>query len=724
MGIVFDTEHQLFHLATQHTSYIFSVFDSGFLYHQYWGKRIRTADLTGLWQVYPGLAVNYPGAPDNRYSQDIIPAEYPFFGKGDFRNPAVSVRFENGSRLVSFTYRTHRILTEKPQLDGLPSLHGADAALELVLADEVSGLELLLRYAVFEDCDVITRSAELKNCGAHPAYIERLFSFSLDLPPADYECIDLCGCHLRERQVERTPLRSGMQSIESRRGASSPNFNPFFALVSPHTTEDEGEAYGAALVYSGNFFAGAEQDNYGFVRLQMGINPFQFSWKLGAGECFIAPEAVLTYSACGLNRMSQNFHRAFRYHLGHALYKNKPRPVVINNWEGTYFDFDEQKILSMIRACDGLGLDVFVLDDGWFGKRDDDTTSLGDWFIDREKLPHGLTPLIEQCEAQGMRFGLWVEPEMVSPDSELYRAHPDWAIQDPQRESCLGRNQMVLDLSREDVFQYLLSTIRGLLNENRISYIKWDMNRHITDAYSKLLPAEQQGELAHRYILNYYRLMDALCKEFPQVIFEGCSSGGGRFDAGVLYYQPQIWTSDDSDAIARLRIQYGTSFVYPPECMTAHVSACPNHQVGRMTPFHTRGLVAMSASFGYELNPLTLTEEERAQVKQQVETYKNDFAPLVVGGEFYRLTDPFVKDDCGWMFVSPEQDKAVVVYARQLIRPSVRAVRVKLRGLDPDAVYHIRELSCDMGGDVLMNAGLTVPVLEDFEAVSYTLERK
>ncbi len=723
MPIVYEPNSRVFHLSTQGTSYLFQVFDSGYLYHLYWGKKVRTSDLSYLWQVYPGLAVNYPGAPDNRYSQDLIPAEYPVFGRGDFRNPAFSTTFQDGNRLIDFKYSSYKIYPNERKAKTLPGLSGADAALEIVLEDRIAGLEISLIYAVFESCDVISRRVVVKNCSEKAVRIERVLSMSVDLPPAEYEMVTLCGCHLRERQLERVSVRSGMQSIESRRGASSPQFNPFLALTNPKTSETEGEVYACNLIYSGNFFAGAEKDAYGFVRFQMGINPFDFSWKLSPGESFESPEAVLTYSSKGMGQMSRNFHQLYRNHLGTAAYKNAPRPVVINNWEGTYFDFDEEKILSMIKACDGLGIDVFVLDDGWFGKRDDDTSSLGDWYVNLQKLPHGLQPLIEQCEAQGMKFGLWFEPEMVSPKSALYHEHPDWAIHYNGRPFCLGRNQLVLDLSREDVCQYLYQTVSKVLRENRISYVKWDMNRHITDNYSSALSPDRQPELSHRYIINLYRLMKQFTEEFPEVIFEGCSSGGGRFDPGILYYQPQIWTSDNSDAISRLRIQYGTSFVYPPESMTAHVSVCPNHQMERNTPFKTRGLVAMSASFGYELNPLEFTEKERKMVKEQVRQYKKTVAPLVVKGAFYRLVNPFEKDDGSWMFVSPDQTKAFVVYVRQIAQPVIRGIRLKLQGLDPNAVYHIEELNADFGGDILMNVGLTVPVLGDFESIGYTLEK-
>ncbi len=723
MPILYDEERRLFHLRTKNSSYLFSVFDHDYLFSQYWGRGIHTADLTRLWQMYPsGFSPNYEGAPDARYSLDNIPAEYPVYGSGDYRSPAVMVEFENGGRLIDLRYQSHRITRGKTEPAGLPGLDGDTPVLELTLEDRPTGLQAVLCYSVFEEEDVITRSVRICNRTGGTVAVSRALSMSVDLPAAAFDMVGLYGHHINERQIERKPLRHGIQSVESRRGASSHQHNPFIALASPDADEETGEIYGAALVYSGNFVASAEMDPVGYVRLQMGINPFDFRWILEDGEDFIAPEAVMTYSASGFGGMSRSFHQVFRKHLGHAKYRNEPRPIVINNWEATYFAFDEDKLLHLLESCRGLGIDLFVLDDGWFGHRDDDTSSLGDWFLDERKLPRGLTPLIEKCEELGMKFGLWFEPEMISEDSELYAAHPDWCIRQEGRPYCRGRNQLILDLSRQEVLEYLKKAVGDILAANRISYVKWDMNRHMTDAYSAALPPARQPEIYHRYMLNLYALMDYLTSTFPDVLFEGCSGGGGRFDAGMLYYMPQIWTSDDSDAIERLKIQYGTSLVYPPQAMTAHVSACPNHQMGRMTPFKTRGLVAMSASFGYELNPLTLSEEERAQIAEQTALYRS-LSRLVTDGDFYRLISPFEGNGCGWMFVLPDRSRAFALYVRRLNDAADCLKRMKLRGLQPDARYHIEELDAEFWGDELMYAGLALPPLLDFEAAAYTLVR-
>lgn len=723
MPITFQEEGRIFHLSTAHTSYLFRVFQNDYLFTLYYGRRLRTCDMTHHWQVYPsGFSPIDQSFTDHRFSQDLMMLEYPVYGHGDYRAPAVSVRFPNGSRLLDLQYESHTIEKGKPALDGLPCTDGAEETLFIILRDRLSGIGVRLSYSVFFEEDVIARSAEILNDSREDITLTGVMSMSTDLPLGDFDMITLDGTHVRERQIERKPLRNGTQSIESRRGASSHHHNPFAVLAAPHTTEFAGEAYGVMLVYSGNFVLRAEKDAFSSVRLQAGINPFDFSWRLAPGEAFVTPEVLLSYTQNGLNRLSQQYHDLIRAHLGHTKAVGKRRPIVINNWEATYFNFDEQKLLDLIGSCKGLGIDVFVLDDGWFGHRDDDRTSLGDWFTDKRKLPNGLTPVIEACEAIGMRFGLWFEPEMISEDSELYHAHPDWIIGEPGRTFCRGRQQLILDLSREDVLRHIKTSVARMLRENRISYVKWDMNRHITDAYSRLLPPEKQPELYHRYMKNLYRLLDFLTSEFPDVIFEGCSGGGGRFDAGMLYYTPQIWTSDDSDAIARLRIQYGTSLAYPPVCMTAHVSASPNHQLERVTPFQTRGLVAMSASFGYELNPLNLSNEERAMIAEQTAQYKR-IAPLVVNGDFYRLVSPFEDDDCAWMFAAKDQSEAFAVYTRQLLRPAPNGKRIRFAGLDPNADYYIEELDRTFGGDELMYAGLAVPILLDFEAVSYTMRR-
>ncbi len=723
MPITFVPETQTFYLDTDNTSAIFRVYDQGYILTEYWGKRIHHADLTRLQKVYAsGFSPNYPGAVDRSWSLDLIPTEYPVYGGGDYRSPAVQVQFPDGSRLLDLKYHSHRVLEGKPELPGLPHLDGADCTLELTLRDDYSGLEVVLSYSLFEKIDIIARSARICNKTGAPLKVTRALSASIDLPRADFDMIGLYGAHIRERQLDRTPLRHGIQSVESRRGASSHQHNPFAALVSRETTEFSGDAYGAALIYSGNFVISAEVDSFDTTRFQLGINPFDFSWKLEDGEEFVTPEAVMTYTDQGLNRMSQNFHNAFRHHLGHTRIRNKVRPIVINNWEATYFDFDEEKLFGIIDCCKGLGIDTFVLDDGWFGKRYNDVCSLGDWVVNKDKLPHGLDLIIERCEQNGMSFGLWFEPEMVSEDSDLYRAHPEWAIHKEGRPFCTGRCQLVLDLANPEVLEYLKKALSDVLANHRISYVKWDMNRHITDAYSSALPADRQPEIYHRYMLNLYALLDYLNKRFPDVAFEGCSGGGGRFDAGMLYYMPQTWTSDDSDAIERLKIQYGTSFAYPPQCMTAHISASPNHQMGRVTPYDTRARVAMSASFGYELNPLHLTDEEREEIKNQTARYKK-IAPLVTEGDFYRLISPFDRNCCAWMFVSPDKRRAVAVYVQKLGVPAWPRNLVYLAGLNPDARYRIEEMDGEFYGDELMHAGIALPWMGDFQSASFTLEQ-
>ncbi len=726
MSVIFNEEKKLFTLSTNNTTMAFSVFDRGYLFSQYYGKKIREADLLRLWQpASSGFTPNYDGAPSGRYALDTIPQEYPVYGGGDYREPAIGVEFQNGSRLLDLVYRSHTITDGNVEPDGLPGLSGGDQTLEVTLVDEFTGLEVILRYVVFENLDIIVRNSRIVNKTGEAMYVTRALSASLDLCEAKYDMISLYGGHNYERQMCREALRHGTQSVGSRRGTSSHFHNPFIALAAPHTTETAGDVYAAALIYSGNFIASADVDYRDAIRLQIGIHPADFRWKLADGEVFTTPEAVLTYSDKGLNAMSHNFHRAIKYHLGHTKHRNAPRPIVINNWEATYFNFDEEKLLALIDSCKGLGIDTFVLDDGWFGHRDNDHTSLGDWFIDRKKLPNGFTPLIEKCESQGMTFGLWFEPEMISEESELYKAHPDWCMRLEGRPYCRGRHQLILDLSRDDVREYLENVISDILSTYRISYVKWDMNRNFTDAYSALLPADQQPEIFHRYVLNLYKLLGALTEKFPDVLFEGCSGGGGRFDMGMLYYDPQIWTSDDSDAIERLKIQYGTSLLYPPQAMTAHVSACPNHQVGRTTPFNTRAAVAMSATFGYELNPLYLSDEERAEIANQTALY-HKIQPLIMDGDFYRIANPFEENNCCWMFVSQDKSEAIVTYVQKL-HFSYWHRHIKLLGLDPDANYRLTELHADtdmvVGGDELMYAGMAIAGCGDFGAKVFMLKK-
>jgi alpha-galactosidase len=722
LPINFDSKTGIFHINTKNTSYIFRIIKEGYVFGGYWGASIDSLDPSRLWQTYPsGFSPNYPGSMHGNIGLDLYPSEYPVYGSGDFRSPAIQVEFPNGSRLLDLRYLSHSITAgDRTPQPGLPQLSGADETLEIVLFDPSTGLEVVVRYAVYEAEDCIARSTAIVNRTNQPLRILRALSASVDILNEDYQMMNLYGAHARERQIERQSIRHGINAIESSRGSSSHQQNPFMTIVSPETTEHSGAAYGFSLIYSGNFLANAELDQFDYVRLQMGINPFDFAWNLEPDQTFCTPEAVLTYSRQGLNRLSQNFHNVFRNHLGASLYRNQPRPIVINNWEATYFNYDEQKLMELIDSCEGLGIDTFVLDDGWFGHRDNDRSSLGDWFVNTKKLPHGLDPLIERCEKRGMKFGLWLEPEMISEDSELYAAHPDWCIRQKGRPYCRGRHQLVLDLSRTDVLDYLKEKLGSLIANHRISYIKWDMNRNITDAYSSALNPAQQPEIYHRYILNLYDLLDYLTTRFPNVLYEACSGGGGRFDPGILYYMPQIWTSDNTDAIERLKIQYGTSMVYPPSSMTSHVSVCPNHQVSRTTPFHTRGLVAMSTSFGYELNPLSLTEQEREDIKKQTSLYRR-ISDLIVEGDFYRLISPFTSERCAWMSVSKDKRRAFVVHIQTLCTSSKPNMRLKMAGLDPHESYYIEERDAVYSGGELMNAGIAISTHGDFKAYSFTL---
>ena len=729
MPIVFEDELRQFFLFTAHTTLSFGITPNNRIMSLYYGKKIRP---TSLWRMWHPEASSFTphsaDAPDGRYALDEIPTEYPAYGCGDFHEAALGVEFPNGSRLVDLCYMSHRILHDTPEPAGLPGLSDGDDTLQLTLCDNVTGLTVNLYYSLFEQADVIARYAVISNTTGQPLRITRALSANLDLPTADYDWITLYGYHLEEAQISRTPLHHGVQSIGSRRGASSHNYNPAVMLAGHHTTENTGDAYGMTLIYSGNFIARAEVDGFNRTRLQIGIHPDDFRWTLHTGEQFVTPQAVMSFSGNGLNGVSQNFYRIIKNNLGHTVWRNRARPIVINSWEAAYFDFDEEKLLSIIRSCNGLGIDTFVLDDGWFGGkktcRFDDTSSLGDWFVAPQKLPHGLDPLIEECEKQGMAFGLWFEPEMVSVDSDLFRMHPDWAIHMEERPYCLGRCQLILDITREDVYQYLEERLAELLSEHRISYIKWDMNRHMTDAYSAVLSPEHQPELFHRYILQLYRLLNSVTSKFPHILIEGCSGGGGRFDMGMLYYCPQIWTSDDSEAIERLRIQYGTSLFYPPQAMTAHLSLCPNHQTKRITPFFTRAAVAMSTIFGYELDPQTLPEEDRKAIADQTARY-HVLQPVIMEGDFYRLENPFEQPYCAWMVVAADKRRAIVTFVRQLHRPRSRTI-IRLQGLDPDAVYLLKrpdgsvENTC--GGDELMAVGISIAVQEDYAAKVFDLE--
>ncbi|MFC5649212.1 alpha-galactosidase [Paenibacillus solisilvae] len=723
MAIQFDAANQLFHLQTKSMSYIFQSL-RGYPTHLYWGRKLNEANPNRLLaRVERASFSPNPVAEDRTISLDTLPQEYPGYGTSDFRNPAYSVQLSNGTTVTELQYVSHRIVSGKPALAGLPSVYTESAeeaqTLMVTLADSTSGLEVELSYTVFEAFDAVIRSTRIVNASAEVMTLRSALSMSVDLPHDRFDLLQLSGAWSRERYVHRRALTPGTQSVESRRGSSSHMNNPFFALLSEGATEDTGEVFGFSLVYSGSFVGGVEVDQFHTSRAYLGINPFDFSWRLEAGESFQTPEAVMVFSAAGLGGMSHVYHELYRTRLCRGSFRDAVRPILVNNWEATYFNFNAEKIESIAQAGSELGIELFVLDDGWFGKRDSDNSSLGDWVVDYKKLPNGLNDLAERVRSHGLQFGLWFEPEMVSPDSELYRAHPDWCLHVPGYRRTEGRQQLILDLSREDVQTYIVQSLSEILNSAPITYVKWDMNRNMSEIGSALLPAERQRETAHRYMLGLYSVLERITAAFPEILFESCSGGGGRFDPGMLYYMPQTWTSDNTDAVSRLKIQYGTSIVYPISTMGAHVSAVPNHQTGRITPLRTRGDVAMSGNFGYELDLTQFTEADKEEVKRQVALVK-EVRELVQFGTFYRLLSPFEGNETAWMFVSKDQKEVFLVHTSVLSEPNAPLSRLRLKGLDPNRTYEWIGEDQRIGGDELMFAGIAKDRPHgDFSSVSY-----
>lgn len=709
-------QHQ-FHLQTDHSSYIFHVMENGELGQLYYGSRIHDQS------AYPELLVReiHGAAPAWRldkpdFQPETLKQEFASLGKGDYRDPAFQITGPDGSRISEFHYQDYQIVAGKQRLAGLPATFDDsqdDAQTLLVtLKDAVNGVTLTLSYAVFPHQDVIVRSAKFDNQGEQTVQLNRALSLQLDLPDAQYDLLQFSGSWARERHLVRSPLHSGTQSIGSLRGASSPQQNPFIALARPATTEDQGAAIGLNLVYSGNFLDQIEVDSYGAARVLTGINPTEFGWQLSAGSSFQTPEAILSYTSAGLNQLSQQMGSFYQHHLVNPRFAQQPRPVLINNWEGTYFNFDEAKLTAIASDAKELGIEMFVLDDGWFGHRDDDTTSLGDWDVYAAKLPNGIAHLAEQIHGMDLKFGLWFEPEMISVDSDLYRAHPEWLVVAPHREKTPGRNQFVLDMANPAVIDYLYGKISKLIDEAHLDYIKWDMNRNITEAYSPTLTADQQLEFAHRYMLGVYRLYERLTTDYPTVLFESCASGGGRFDLGMMAYAPQAWTSDDTDAIERLRIQYGTSYGYPQAMMGAHVSAVPNDQTGRITSIETRAAVAYFGDLGYELDVTKCSAAEKAAIKEQIAFYKAH-RELFQQGTFYRIDNPFTGDGNvgSWQVVSPDGQHAIAARYQILNRPNPAYNRLYLRGLLPDQQYRVAGDDHVYYGDELMHVGLFIPHL-------------
>jgi alpha-galactosidase len=728
MNIIFEEATKTFHLQTGNTSYIMQIYKDGYLAHLYWGRRIRKAVSNELLLLTARCSFSpNPDSEDDAFSLDTLPQEYPAYGNTDFRVPAYEVQLENGTTITDFRFESYKILKGKPALIGLPATYVENEeeaqTLEIVMWDSLIGLKAVLSYTIFDKHDAITRSVRFINEGRTKLKLLRALSMSVDFNKNEYDFMQLSGSWARERHVERIALNSGSKSIESRRGASGHQQNPFIALLSKDTTEEHGEVYGFSLVYSGNFLAQAEVDQYHTTRVSMGINPFGFSWILEPGETFQTPEVVMVYSSEGIGKMSRTYHKLYRTRLCRGQFRDKVRPVLVNNWEATYFDFNAEKIEGIAKAGKELGIELFVLDDGWFGKRDNDRSSLGDWVVDKNKLPKGLDDLANRVNKLGLQFGLWFEPEMVSPDSDLYRAHPDWCLHVPNRTRSRGRTQLILDLSRKDVCDYIIAAVSSVLKSANISYVKWDMNRNMTEIGSALLPAERQKETAHRYMLGLYSVMEAITTSFPNILFESCSGGGGRFDPGILFYMPQTWTSDDTDAVERLKIQYGTSIVYPASTMGSHVSAVPNHQVARNTSLKMRGDVAMSGNFGYELDLTKFSDEEKKEAKLQILEYK-ELRELIQYGNMYRLLDPFKGNETAWMFVSEDKTEAVISYFKVLAVPNGPIKKLILRGLDPDIDYRVTGKTDIYGGDELMYAGLSIPELNgDYCSFTWRIKR-
>ena len=726
MGIQFDKESTIFHLQALETSYIIKIEGSGYLSHVYWGKKIRGYKGSNQVQFLDRAFSPNPDLSNRKLSLDTLPQEYPGYGNSDFRDPAYQIQLENGTTITDLRYLSHSIEKGKEGLDGLPSTYVEEDAeaetLKIECLDALTNCRVILSYTVYEKRNVITRSVKFINDGAQNLKLQRALSASVDFRDDEFDLVQLSGAWARERHIVRQPLRSGSQSIESRRGASSHQQNPFVALLRKDATEDHGEVFAFNFVYSGNFLAQVEVDQFHTSRVTMGINPFDFSWLLEPGQSFQTPEVVLVYSANGLGEMSRTFHQLYQSRLCRGKFRDQERPILINNWEATYFNFNAEKILAIADVAKDLGIELFVLDDGWFGKRDDDTTSLGDWFVDKRKLPNGLNELAGNIRDMNMQFGLWFEPEMISVDSELYREHPDWCLHVPERPRSEGRNQLILDFSREDVCTEIISRLSNILSSAPITYVKWDMNRHMTEIGSQLVPAARQRETAHRYMLGLYRVMEEITTKFPDILFESCSGGGGRFDPGILYYMPQTWTSDNTDAISRLKIQYGTSLVYPISSMGSHVSAVPNHQVHRTTSLDLRGHVAMSGNLGYELDVTKLPEEDKAKMKEQVTFYK-EIRGLVQFGDFYRLVSPFDDGDASWMFVSNDKKEAFFVYCHVFAEANESLPIVKLKGLDPNLEYSIQGTDKSYFGDELMNAGISLPpdLRGDFKSIGWRL---
>ena len=742
MAVYADRESRVFTLQTKNTTYQMKADDKDVFLHTYYGEKTDNSDKSYLIRCADRGFSGNPyevGTFDRSYSLDMLPQEYSCFGTGDYRISALRVRQADGSRAAELRYAGCETRKGKYAIPGLPAAYGAQEeadTLEVILKDEACGIEVRLLYGVFEKKDVITRAVRITNRSERPVVLEKAASLCLDWQQGEFDWLTFYGRHAMERNVQRTGIAHGVQSVGSVRGASSHHYNPFAVLCEKGTDETKGLCYGFSFMYSGEFLIEAEKDQADQTRFVCGIHPDDFDWTLNPGESFDTPEVLMSCSAEGFGGMSRNLHDLIRENVCRGEWKHKRRPILINNWEGTYFDFTGDKLVSIAEEAAKLGVELFVMDDGWFGKRDSDNSGLGDWYPNEEKLGCTLKELGERIEALGMKFGIWFEPECISEDSDLYRAHPDWAVQIPGRKPNLSRNQLILDFSREDVQEYIIERLSAVLDSAPISYVKWDFNRSICDKFSANLSAGRQGEMAHRFVLGLYRVLEELLERYPHLLLEGCSGGGGRFDTGMLYYSPQIWCSDDTDAIERLQIQYGTSFAYPVNTMGAHVSAVPNHQTGRVTPIATRACVAMAGTFGYELDVNKMTDEEKEAVKRQIQIFKEQY-DLISYGDYYRLTD-VQKSSCAvWETAAKDGSEALVSAVWKHVQATPAFLNVKVRGLCEDGMYRVMRTALkkkDAGaqekedqvisGSSLMHGGLPIPAADgEYAAWQIYLER-
>ena len=710
MEVKYIEKSRLFKIDTDNTSYVIGVVDKeGFLGHAYYGVKIPDDDVSYLMRIYENPRVPSVNDRDRSSFLDTFPTEYSGNGVGDYRESAIAVTDKNGAHGIQLLYKGHRIINGKPKIKGLPATFADEFSamtLEIDVEDADLGIEGTLYYSVFAGSDAITRSIKIKNVSGASIYLDKIMSMCIDMDDDDYRMLSLHGSWARERHIEYRQIGHGKQSVGSVRGESSHQEHPFIALVGENTTQKTGEVYGFNLVYSGNFLAQVEKDQFDSLRVVMGIHPDNFRFKIEPFDEFYSPEVVMVYSNNGLGQMTRTYHDLYRNNLIRSPYLRKPRPVLINNWEATYFDFDDKKLIDIARISKDCGIEMLVMDDGWFGHRNDDNSSLGDWQVNETKIHGGLKKLVDEVNAIGLKFGIWFEPEMISPDSDLYRKHPDWAIAIPGRTPCKSRNQYVLDLTRKEVRDYAYDCVAKILKSANIEYVKWDMNRQLTDISSICLDKDRQGELMHRYVLAVYEMQERLITDFPGLLLENCSGGGARFDPGMLYYSPQIWCSDDTDAIERLSIQEGTALIYPLSAIGAHVSVCPNHTVGRITPFETRGNVALAGTFGYELDITKLSDEEKTAVTKQIDNY-HKYNELIRTGDYYRLasygSDNFY--DC-YEVVNKDKTEALITFVQVLNQPNMHSIKIKLDGLDDDKVYRIEGTEKLYHGSTLANAGL------------------